>query len=102
MKYVWVVYGPDPEAETHEPPIKLLEVFKSQNEAEAFLGSVLMTSAGLAIQNVEPGGTFSLLLTRGEGDRGMTGGYALMNPNYKNHSDYHIDRLRVKEEMVDG
>lgn len=101
MPDFWAVYGPDPGVESHDPPTVLLEIFKDETEAEAFLGSVLMSSAAAAIQNVRPGGTFSLLLTRGNGDMTMTGGYAVSNPDYKNRSDYVVRRLRVQEESDD-
>lgn len=97
MTYIWAVHGPDPNVESHDPPTVILEVFKTQNEAESFLGSVIMSSATMVVQSVEAGGTFSLLLTRGLEGMEMTGGFALHNPSYKNRSEYYIKRWEIVE-----
>lgn len=94
MKQLWAVFGPHHETKEDY----CMEVFLTEEEAEKFMASGLLRGAEDAIQHLNVGGTFSLLLTRGTGDGIlMSGGWAVKNPDgFRDARDYRVVRMQAE------
>lgn len=100
---VFLVWGPDPEDEEAEGQA-VLEVFvDSEKDAEVYLSQGLMALVQDRIRKLKPGGTVSLLATRGRPPSGddmgssMTASFAVNNPGGKRMDyEFRVERRRAE------
>jgi len=92
------VFGPDKETGDDT----LIEVFTSEKEAEQWLGGGLLQSAMERLSSLKPGGTFSLLLTRGKERIRMSGSYAITNPNAERETkEWRVEHMTAVRSPVE-
>lgn len=96
---VFFIVGPKQNDEgVYVPKDELLEVFNDRAKAESWLGGQLMGAVMGSMLQIKPGGTLSMLVTRGTSDESiqMSGGWALRNPNAERESvEFRVEHYRA-------